>query len=380
MRTTTLSLLFVLIYAGHAVAQQTYFVKGNARTLDPVIVEEEGYDQYYRVRQQTSNSILSYSPAEVSEFQLLNGDKYVAHTRNNGEQVFLRYLEEGTLGLLILIDTLYEEILFLEASNGIAEMSKDTTSDLYFRRVLDGNWLNCPENNSIISETYYQQGSMRRAIRAHNKCRKIAASRKQISFAGGLAHSKIKPDPGNDASSVIINTGINNATWNASNSFWLETQVELPIFKSYAFFVTGLRLWHMKFEGSTFVSFQEPQDYKYEMELVLLDISVPVGIQYTHHFNRVMPFIGAGVTGHYFISNTYDIHETRSNPPSQSFYSEKITSPGIGYYANLGVKVKVKENMAFQLKTGLNARRTVSEDRQYKFNSTTVLVGVSMDL
>ena len=262
-------------------AQDTYVKINGVTTYKQKILDERGFNAYYRCRVEQIDTV-TYLPKDMDGYRNRFGKEFLSAQNTDGQGVFLEYITKGTISLLFMIDSSYNKIYFLENNEGaVFELSEFAESDLYYKRILAMSWAACDANQDLINTTDFTQVSMKRTVKAHNNCgfTYIPTQRIVIGAGGGLSSAIFSI--GENFESQIAEGGFRNIPLDPSFSYMLEARLIKPISKSNTALLLGLQLHRMSFSGSGVYSRQSFGDRSYNLDLPVFDINFPVGLEHT---------------------------------------------------------------------------------------------------
>lgn len=364
-------------------SQSSYYVKGNAKILNPkyqLILKDDRHewDPYHFVQIRIRDSVHTYTPKQVKEYKK-DGKVYVAEPLPSGTMIFFELLEDGYLRLYYYIDKDFRKRYFIKKEGErlieIVEKEKHRSN---FRKVLRKNWDQCKKTRKLTDKAEFNRSSLKRTVKAHNTCKEIYFPRVKYSIAAGAGMSQPELSFGKGVESLAFEGIYRNFSYSFKVSYQGSIGVSIPINQTNFSFETGLRFQTMKFDLKTFFSLNAPLDREFEANIELADLAIPIDVQYTIPNLKYRPFFRVGLSPNLFVSNKMIITErilAGVSVENETISNEELKSFGIGLNIAFGFQQQISEKGELQFTVGYYRRGATNSKRIYNFSNFYYTIG-----
>ncbi len=358
-------------------SQNTYYIKGNAKILNPkysLILKEDRkeYDSYYEIKIRIKDSVHTFTPVQVREYKHSTGKLYIAEKLpEDGSDVFMEVVEDGYLRLYFVIDKSFRHRFFIKKENRLMEITAEDRNRSNYKKVLRKNWDQCKKTRKLTDIAEFNRTSLKRTVRAHNTCKELYFPKFKFYAYAGIATVKPNFNFGKNVNSLAFEGVYRSFAYNYSVSYTGGIGVSIPIKQSDFSFEAGARIQAMKYNYITLFSLNMPFDREFLLDLSLVDISIPLNLQYTIPNLKYRPFFRAGLSPSFFISNESIVTERflifTAEP--ETIANEQLKTMGIGLDIAAGVQQQLNKKSELHLTIGYQRRGATQDNRIYNFTT-----------
>lgn len=381
---TLLGLMLILSIS--LFSQNTYYIKGNAKILNPkyaLILKEDRneYDPYYEVKIRIKDSVHTFTALEVKEYKHSNSGKVYVSERlpESGKEVFMELIEDGYLRLYFIIDKQFRRRFFIKKGEQLMELTGEAKSRSNFQRVLRKHWDECKKTRKLIKIAKFNRPSLKRTIRAHNTCKEVYIPRVKLNASAGVAFVKPEFNYGVEVESLADEVVYRNFIYNYKLTYIVSAGISIPISQTDFSFETGLRAQGMSYNYSAIFSLSRPFDRVFNADISVIDLAIPLDVQYTIPNIKYRPFFRLGLSPNFFMSNKVEIEERlvafNGGGDEIILADEQLKTVGIGINLAAGFQQQLTEENEVFITLGYHRRGATPMQRIYTFSTFYCMIG-----
>jgi len=338
------------------------------------------YDSFYEVKIRIKDSTHTFTPRQVAEYKHSTGKIYISERLpKSGEEVFMEIVEDGDMRLYFMIDKRFENRFFIKRAGQLVEMSNEEKGRSNFQRVLRKNWGECRKTKKLIKIAEFNRTSLKRTVRAHNTCKELYIPRTKFNVAAGVAFAKQEFNYGLNVESIANEIVYRNFVYNYELTYIGSVGLSIPIHQTNFSFETGLRAQGMKSNHSAIFSLNRPFDRVFRASISVIDLALPLDVQYTVPNIKYRPFFRFGLSPNYFIRNSVEITEriaaSGGSGDQLTVANEKLKQFGIGLNMAVGFQQQVTEKNEVFITLGYHRRGAPPEQRIFTFSTFYCMIG-----
>lgn len=376
--------IFLLLAGFKVNAQDSYYIIKNVKTLNPtfqLILKEDRnvYDPFYEIKIRIKDSVHVFTAKEVREYKR-NGKIYkMERLPESGKEVFMEVLEDGPLRLYFITDKRYRNRFFLRKGDELIEIKNEKKGRENFQRVLRKSWEQCRKARKLVKIAEYNRTSLRRTIRAHNTCSELYIPHFKFYISGGVGFTTPELSYGTNVYSLAFENIYRNFPYAFELNYTGNIGLSFPINQTDFSLETGLRMQVMDFNYSAVFSLRRPFDRTFRSKMSLVDLSVPLDIQYTIPRIKYRPFVRFGLSPHYFVRSnmtiTEELESFGSGDNEITVSEEQLKKLGIGINLAVGVQQQISEKNEVFITLGYHRRGATLRKRIYNFSTFYCMMG-----
>jgi len=370
---------FLFLLTGNVIAQQqrSYIQDGDTRTLDVKLAWVEGWRPYYECVILSKDGSQILTAKDIDGYQTTWSGPFISYQVSPDEWVFLEILEKGELELYRYIDQDFKSHFYVK------RFDEDTFYELTDRRrrsirTLKDLWTSCDKFKKLIDDIKLNENGLKRLISAHNDCNYVHIPKIRKSIGGGISSMRLFFSPSRGYDSVIPGGILSSVvTKGRQISYVVEANLSMPIQDSDASFYTGLVLNNWKYYDFSFVGLG---DVTYFTDINIMDISIPLGLQYTWPKRKLRPFIIGNFAPHFVISDGSSLTSEVLTPTDGLFiFTSDQDLSTIGYSGGLafGVSYHLSDDQIVYVKVGNMTRFNAQKPWVFNVNSFYFTAGYS---
>ena len=374
-----LVLLFLFGGITHGTCQQhsSYIQEKDTVTFDVKIAWTKGWRPYYECIVLSKEAPRIYQANEIESYRTNWGNPFVSYQVDSDEWVFLELLETGELELYKYIDKDFKHHYYVK------RMDEDTFVEINDRRrrstrQLKDLWTGCDKFKNLIDKVNINDNALKRLIRAHNKCEYVHIPKIKKSIFFGLNSMGLKFSPSRGYDTAIPGGVLARIIKKKREiSFMFELNLSFPITDSDVSFHTGLAINKWTFSDFSFAGLG---DVTYISDIDLIDLRIPIGLQYMWPKEKLRPYIIGTFAPHYMIRDNSTLTSEVFTPNNGTivFTSEQDVSTW-GYSGELavGLAFHINEDQLVHIKFGTLTRFNFQKPRVFNVNSFYLAGGFS---
>ncbi len=368
-----------------AFSQRSYYVIDNVKTLDPkfqLILKEDRnvYDSFYEFKIRIKDKVRTFTPERVKEYKHPDGKLYMREQLpEDGTPVFMEVIEDGYLRLYFITDKKFQNRFFIKKGAELVEITKEEKGRSNFQRVLRKHWDQCKKTKKLVKLAEYNRTSLKRTVKAHNTCKELYIPHFKIYGSAGVAMIKPAFNFGVEVNSIAVEGVYRNLNYTFELTYTGALGLSIPIKQTNFSLETGARIQAIKGSYITIFSLNLPFDREFKVDLDLIDINLPIDIQYTVPNLKYRPFFKAGFSPSFLIKNNAEIEErivaTGGNGDQTRNASEEIKNFGIAFNLAMGFQQQINDTNEVFITFGYQRRGAPPKSRIYNFTSFYVMMG-----
>jgi hypothetical protein len=367
-----LMMAYISAYSQH----QSYIKEGEIKTLDVKIAWVKGWKPYYECIVLSKNEPKTYLASEISGYRTTWGNPFVSYEVEADEWVFLELIETGELSLYKYIDKEFNTHYYVK------QINDDSFHEINDRRgrskrKLKELWTGCEKFKKLIDQAKYNDNSLLRLIRAHNDCNyvHIPKVRKSISIGANNISLFFSPSRGYDSAipGGILSSIVKKVR---GTSIMVDLNLSFPISDSDASFVTGLGFNKWSLYDFSFAGLG---DIIYITDIDLIDVHIPLGLEYTWPKKKLRPFIIGSFAPHYIFQDN-SLLSSEVFTTDGIFYEETYQDMSKWGYSGglaIGLKYHLSSDRIIHIKFGNFTRFNMQRPHIFNVNSFYLAAGYS---
>jgi hypothetical protein len=289
MRTVRHCLLLLIFFLPLIIfSQNNYFVKDTVTAIGAALVDGNSKTNQKVCKVRKGNTILEYTPWQVSEYGYDDGRAYIAREitlPDSTRKVFLERLVKGKYNLYY-----YEgqagTTFFLERDTTLfVELPKHdkSTGHNNFREDLSRYTADCPQMADAIKLVRYNRAGYKKFMNRYEKCRKRPFPFFRFGITAGYSACRLIPKP-----SISI-PEINELDYSNDGGFAAGLFLESPVLLSDISIFVELLFTQHEVSGNKTIRYEEVDFYG-----KMSSLQLPVLLRYSFPSNRIRPFVNAG--------------------------------------------------------------------------------------
>ncbi len=333
-------ILLIFSFPAFASSQNNYFVKDTLTSIGADLVEGKTLANQMVCQVRQGDSIIQYTPWQVSEYGFYDGRTFVARSiplPDSTQKVFLERLVRGKYYLYY-----YEgesgRTFFLEKDSTLfVALPKHGQGDHpgNFRDDLRHYTADCPKMADAIKLVRYNRAGYKKLMNQYEVCKKRPFPFFRFGISAGYSASKLIPKQ-----SISI-PEINEMMYKYEGGFIAGLFAESPVLLSDISLVLEMLFTRHEFSANVSDIYHCELDYYAGM----YSFQMPFMVRYAFPSNRIRPFVNAGAVFMYNFSQEENLY---SSIESQNVIvindvveTSLITQAMLGYTLGAGFAVQI---------------------------------------
>jgi opacity protein-like surface antigen len=284
--------------------------------------------------------LYKYKPKEINEYGFKGGRVYVSREiqiGNSMKSVFLERLTKGGISLYYYKGQ-KEKVFFVEkATTPFAELpicDKDKRQS--FNDILDTLTADCPNVSIAVKHARFNKLSLKKLLNRYNNCELKPFPRLRYGAILGIGASKLM------IPSSALNQVLTQLEFGYSGGFSFGMFIDKPILVSD--FSLHTELYYSQ-HGYSSNKHTENKDIDFVAGTSA--VYLPVMIRYAMPYNKIRPFVNAGVNFSYNLTNENRLSMSDLNAGNRELVYEAgislIPDKYVGYSFGSGIEYKITE-------------------------------------
>lgn len=283
-----------------------------------------------------NDSIISYSPDQVREYQYSDGRLYISkqiETPDSLKRVFLEQLVKGNTTLYFYKSDGIKTFFIEKDSTVFKELVKRSKVKKGYKKVLRGVCKDCSHMDVAIANVSYRKKSLSKLVTRYNNCEKKPFPHFRYGVTLGYEYAKFT------ASSNINNKDIAYFDFDHDKTIAFGLFVDQPIMSSDVSFHG--EFYYVK-HAYSYNKFKVDKDI--DLVVNLSSLRLPLLIRYAYPSNYVRPFLNAGFIASYNFNNETLFYEMLRSDDTYALVeyrdsSSLIADLNIGYCVGGGLDI-----------------------------------------
>lgn len=318
MKKTLLLLVLTAVYLT-AYSQKDYYVSDSIYDSGFRIINQRGNKNFRQCAVIKSNLVTYFSPFDISEYGLKNGDKYFSkeiQTPDSLKKVFMQQLVEGEMTLYYYLDETNQSFFFVEKRDRLLhELSKDDLKNELWQLTED-----CSKVKEAVYHVDYDILPLTQFVKRYNMC-----SQKPFPFfkyGVYLGTEIVFLDP--SSLSGYDHSYLKQLDFKSNAGFTVGAFIDYPILLSDFSLKIELTYSQHNYNNHKRVknTYVDNSTYKniilnYEQDIDFISnvhsLKIPLLIKYTFQSVKTRPYVNAGGVFAYNFINNSSIYTTVFN-------------------------------------------------------------------
>ncbi len=372
-------LLLFLSFTDQLSAQKSFYKRGRATISDVHIITMEGVNPHYSFAVVNKGKTTHWGPTEVDAYRKHYGNLYISREIEPGHFAFLELIVEGTLNLYYLKDQNLESRFYLERKDGVfIEMTNENRKPSYYMKVLEKEWVNCPQLDRYIKESTYSKASMARIVKSHNTCKRLLNPAIRHSVYGGVGYTAYNVANSRNVVSAVPIGGLRRGDYPRKPSYYLGYNLEIPVLSTNTSLITGVRLHKIDVDYFNLLGFGE---VTFTIDASTLDLGIKAGLMHNFLLRNLKGFLSFELIPSYQIIDDVLVTFNVLEPDGQiKTTTSDFSTAKFALASNLGVGVKVPINDRHELglRIGYDVRLGTGNTRLFNVTSPIIMVYYSL--
>jgi hypothetical protein len=333
------SVLLSIFCTSYIFSQNSYYATDNSYVFGAKVIDGGGRLNSKICQVLKEGKIIHYSPAELNEYGLKNGQIYVSkkiQIADSSFDVFLERLVKGKTSLYYYCDEKIRTFFLEKEQNQIIELQKENNDKVNFRNNLLDITSDCQNVKSAINLVRYNKYSLSKLITCYNKCELKSFPHLKYGFITGYGFANLFPSSLEEYKNLVKNDLIDLRM--PTLGVFIDNPILASIFSFHA---------ELSYSQSKYSFTKQTEDLNFNLHGKINSLSLPLMIRVELSFNKVQPYINAGIIQSFIVKNDYTIYETNINNSiieinkydyqdlSKKFQSGLVIGMGVDYKLNL---------------------------------------------
>lgn len=365
------TIIFILGIISIMSGQKSYYKKGRAVVNNVKVLYQPDNGSYYLCKIETSEGTLEFGPKDIDEYQRRYGNVFISHDLGEDHFAFLERIVEGDINMYYLEDRTFQKRYFVQdASGAIQELiEKARRGQKDYKEVLTELWTSCELYSELVSTMDFNLASIKRIVETHNNCTEPYTPVLKKRFSVGVGYVNLQKSSAPNVESAIPIGTLGIIDISSKLNYQIAYTLEMPLKSSDVSLITGIRL-------SKFDYFQRAiftlGDLEYEIDVNVLDLGIPIGLNYIHSSNQIRPYLTIQIVPSYLVINDVALSRLTFDANTASIVSESTgTGPSrFGLSGRLGVGVQHEINNSIEISAELGYDHRLSLGSRRIFNIT----------